>query len=507
VISTIVVFFLTWLLHAVQWFWLRGSFLWAANDSLFWAILAGLVVINSLWEMSHGRARQLTAGDTPWRSALWTGLKTLATFTILSLLWSLWTSESLGAWLSLWQFAKVAPTSRGWLLIATAVTAIFIPAVWFARNPVQPKRSLLQEAIPRSVVIVLLCAVSIAAINRHLGAAGKWIASAKEWGLNQVEMAELERGYYEDLLDVDRFNGELWMLYLKRPRDWEIDLTKTGMTEWTKDLTLYKLRPSVEGTFKGARFRTNRWGMHDKEYDLQTPNDCYRIAVLGASYTMGSGVERELVFEAVLEDRLNKEKRDRNTSFEILNFAVGGYRPLAQVSVLEQRVLRFKPKMVMLVGHPGDSQRATYGIVAGLWLGIEPPQEYLRDYLRKLGITANSPETVTRRKLAPHATELMAWAYREIVRICREHDAQPVYVLLPENGGQLDGAEDLRIAAEAGFTTLDLNGVYGNRHWKKLAIAEWDGHPNIEGHQLIANRLYDLIRDKSIVPGIGEDTD
>ena len=34
VVSTLVVFVLTWLLHAVQWFWLRGSFLWAANDVL-----------------------------------------------------------------------------------------------------------------------------------------------------------------------------------------------------------------------------------------------------------------------------------------------------------------------------------------------------------------------------------------------------------------------------------------------------------------------------------------
>jgi len=45
VVSTLVVFVLTWLLHAVQWFWLRGSFLWAANDVLFWSILAALVVV------------------------------------------------------------------------------------------------------------------------------------------------------------------------------------------------------------------------------------------------------------------------------------------------------------------------------------------------------------------------------------------------------------------------------------------------------------------------------
>src|SRR6185503_2864467 len=57
VASTLVGFVVTWALHAAQWFWLRGSFLWAANDVLFWSILAGLVVVNSIWELRRGRKR------------------------------------------------------------------------------------------------------------------------------------------------------------------------------------------------------------------------------------------------------------------------------------------------------------------------------------------------------------------------------------------------------------------------------------------------------------------
>jgi hypothetical protein len=38
------VFFATWVLHAYQWFWIRGSYLLAWNDVLFWAILAVLVM-------------------------------------------------------------------------------------------------------------------------------------------------------------------------------------------------------------------------------------------------------------------------------------------------------------------------------------------------------------------------------------------------------------------------------------------------------------------------------
>jgi hypothetical protein len=48
-LSTVVVFLMTWFLHAYQWFWLRGSFLLTPVDILFWTILAVLMITNILW--------------------------------------------------------------------------------------------------------------------------------------------------------------------------------------------------------------------------------------------------------------------------------------------------------------------------------------------------------------------------------------------------------------------------------------------------------------------------
>jgi hypothetical protein len=59
IIATLYVFLLTWLLHSYQWFWLRGSWLLAWHDMLFWAVLGVLVVVNSLYEIKHGRKRSL----------------------------------------------------------------------------------------------------------------------------------------------------------------------------------------------------------------------------------------------------------------------------------------------------------------------------------------------------------------------------------------------------------------------------------------------------------------
>ena len=156
--------FSTWLLHAVQWFWLRGTFLVAANDMLFWAILAGLVVVNSLIELKYGRQRAITAGDISWSGALRLALQTLATFTVICLLWSLWTSESLTAWLSLWQFALVPPTLQGWLLIAATVAA---DRRWGSDRGPQPQRLLLEPTVATARSRQPLCPHVPAGCRQH----------------------------------------------------------------------------------------------------------------------------------------------------------------------------------------------------------------------------------------------------------------------------------------------------------------------------------------------------
>ena len=424
VLSTLIVFFLTWLLHAVQWFWLRGTFLVASHDILFWTVLAGLVIVNSLVELKYGRQRAIAAGDIPWSGALRLAIKTFATFTVICLLWSLWTSESLTAWLTLWQFAIVPPTPQGWLLIAATIAAIGGGALIVARNPrgfSWSQLSPLHEAAIRCVLILLLTALSITAINHRLGAPGQWIASARDIGLNRMEMAELERGYYEQLLDVNRFNGELWKLYMGRPPEWQESLVDAGLATPTNDLRIYELRPSANGNFKGIALRTNRWGMHDKEYSLDPPPDCYRIALLGASHVMAVGMERDQTFEALLEERLNREPIGAYKSCEILNFAVEGYRPPCQITVLQNKVLPFKPNAVFYVGHDGDVNRIGINLVIAARYGIAISDPFLADIIKRAGIESETPQPVKIQRLAPFGDEILSWVYHRMVAICNDH--------------------------------------------------------------------------------------
>jgi hypothetical protein len=44
---------------------------------------------------------------------------------------------------------------------------------------------------------------------------------------------------------------------------------------------------------------------------------------------------------------------------------------------------------------------------------------------------------------------------------------------------------------------VNLRNVYAHTDPRRLWIAEWDYHPNAEGHQLIADKLYTALRSRS----------
>jgi hypothetical protein len=54
-------------------------------------------------------------------------------------------------------------------------------------------------------------------------------------------------------------------------------------------------------------------------------------------------------------------------------------------------------------------------------------------------------------------------------------------------------------AKAAGFTIISLKDVYNSAAPDELAVASWDDHPNVLGHQLIAEHLYGAILNSAIV--------
>jgi D-alanyl-lipoteichoic acid acyltransferase DltB (MBOAT superfamily) len=98
VAATALVFVITWLLHGYQYFWLKGYVRITWTDTIFWGVLGGCVMANVLVELRRPKKRRQGA---VWSGWLRRASQTAATFALIVVLWSLWSSSSVEEW---WDF-------------------------------------------------------------------------------------------------------------------------------------------------------------------------------------------------------------------------------------------------------------------------------------------------------------------------------------------------------------------------------------------------------------------
>jgi D-alanyl-lipoteichoic acid acyltransferase DltB (MBOAT superfamily)/lysophospholipase L1-like esterase len=512
--ATIVVFFVTWILHSYQWFWLRGGFPLTAQDGLFWGVLGVLVVINAQRELKRGRGR--AEGKQRWSLGL--GLRTVGTFSVICVLWSLWSAESVVEWLFMWRFALRADLADLALLAALLAGGVALSGYgwgsWgIARGrPARPP-FLLQPAVRATVLLLLVH--GLAQTELYAGAApglAGTMASLRTPVLNARDEELQHRGYYEKLDNPGRMSAQLWNTVGVQPQDWqgpvEIGLLRSHASFLGSDL-----HPNLRTTLNGVPLTTNAWGMRDREYPREKPPGTVRIALLGQSHVLGTFVADDETFENVLEDRLNREQVTRR--YQILNFAVTNHSLLQELALLEDRVLDFEPDIVIVtipsqgrfrsaehlvrtldahVALPYDDLRPLLergGLLADMQTGIPLPFTALRSLAAVVGLDTRMPfnEALARaRDISPDLTE---WALRRIAAAVTERGARPVLLGLTNVMDPPRGEiPDLAMARAAGFLVLDLFDVYQQEPHELLQIAPWDRHPNPRGHQVIADRLY-----------------
>ena len=79
------------------------------------------------------------------------------------------------------------------------------------------------------------------------------------------------------------------------------------------------MKPNLNIPGLDHNFLSNQFGLRDKAYSKNKKVSVYRMALLGGSYEMGSGVSNNQNFEYLTEERLNKNFPDSNyKSIEIM---------------------------------------------------------------------------------------------------------------------------------------------------------------------------------------------
>jgi D-alanyl-lipoteichoic acid acyltransferase DltB (MBOAT superfamily) len=516
VVATMLVFLATWLLHSYQWFWLRSEFPITPQDIIFWGLLGGLVVVNTLWESTRGRKRSLGAARKGWRAPL--ALRTTGTFILLCVLWSLWSADSLVDWVWMWTRATHIERGDVLVLLALLVVALAITGVvWDARIAVrtEPAPFYKRPAVQTTGLLVSLLLFTVPSLQQQAGPrlAGV-VRSLQSAALNKGDRALQQKGYYEKLDNNGRLSMQLWNVEVSRPPGMR-PLSETRSYRLRQDDFLgYDLAPLTQAVVIGKTMTVNRWGMRDKDYALEKPVDTRRIAMTGPSFTMGTGVSDDSTYDALLERELN-ESSSTSPHFEVLNFGVAAYSLLQQVRTLDEKGYRFQPDIVVLADgrnpegpivqnlsralsnrttgvYPGlDSIIARAGVRDVGKPGIPVPTEQLRRVARAMGIKVRMPWREVDLRLYTVAGDIIDWSFRHVAQEARAHGAIPVFVdgAMPSDTSVAD-TPMTRSARAAGVVVIKLSSIWQGQPLPELEIGSWDLHPNGRGMHLIARGLY-----------------
>lgn len=510
VAATMVVFILTWLLHSYQWFWLRGDFPITWQDGIFWMTLALLVVVRAVREFKRGRRRTLGSAAETVGDKIRRGLSTVGIFFAICILWSIWTSDSIVQWVEIWSFLWEGIPSSGspMPLLLIAVTAvIFVGAVLFGRESSVEKRitlarglTLTRSTVETLIILAVVTPLGLPQVYSLFGAGlGNVVVSLKSGNLSRADAAALERGYYEGLTNVNRFNSQLWDIYMKRPTGW-LNITGSGLTMMRDDFLQVELARGFRSQTEFGVIETNRWGMRDQDYAELPAAGTTRGVLLGYSTVMGWGVNQDETFESLLETRINERLAEHSAGrFELLNLAVPGYRPPQQAMALEEG-LRFAPDVVFYTA-AGREQQNTVDFLADVVekrIGI--PYEGLQALVASTGVAPDMERSAIVKRLKEREDDFVRWVYEFIVERSHAAGARAAWIYVPPLFPTADETEQhatsRALAEAAGFEIIDLAGIFDGEDPASLSLEEWDQHPNATAHRRIADHLYSAIQSR-----------
>jgi lysophospholipase L1-like esterase len=267
-------------------------------------------------------------------------------------------------------------------------------------------------------------------------------------------------------------------------------LGESGMLRESRDPgVVFELRPSVDQLFKLVEFRTNSVGMRDEEYGFDKPDGVFRIAVVGDSYTMGSGVPVEHAYPSVLERLLNSRA---GTTAEVLNFGVGAYTLLHYQAVMREKMLWYEPDLIV-VGFcaQNDHRVPRDDILTRRFVPRERKtvfwHSHLVQFFRDLGRGGRpgvSPSEIEYLRAAFGAIAETARVARVPVIVAylanRPSDKSTVRQLALEN--DLEWVNAGRAITSTGMDLRDYSTYY-----------PMDTHPNEAAHRAFAEAIYEFI--------------
>jgi len=300
----------------------------------------------------------------------------------------------------------------------------------------------------------------------------------------------------------------------------------------------YELSPGASGGLPDNDIKINSQGFRGPEPSQNS--SAQRVIVLGDSIAFGHPLLSNDTFPGQLQQRLKSSNHD----VEILNFGVGGYDTLQEVSLLELRGLKYHPKLVVVAYCLNDISIAStnleqiewrrsgsvlyrsrlvqlvlsnvHQIKLKRWLSrMNQPEVFHHEYehqidpigddeIELLNVMNNAPRYPSTTYYGDRdRVGRLRFSFRRLARISQENGFHVVIMIIPlliGDAGTYSHRAAHRIvemeAQRAGFDTIDLTEPFMRVGMQNLRSEFGDIiHPNKRGHAIMAEVLSQYVVD------------
>lgn len=359
---------------------------------------------------------------------------------------------------------------------------------------------------PRSMlvwsVVIILGLLAGVGISRVPALVDVWDVAGGAFERRAAQDARND-GYYEELLDATEARGAGGWTRGPReiaPPDW-VRLHETDGVIWDEPFQRFRLRPNADFDYKGARLAINADGLRDRPLRPRDAVD-HRLAVVGSSVLMGSGVPVGETFENRIEDSIAQGVFGDRGAVEILNLGVAGYRLDQLADVVVERLERFDPDAVVLVlndlaVNPNWSRHIAWLVAEGR----DPRHGFLREVIDAAGVQQGDEPRVMAARLRPHRDAVVRGSLELAASWCERRGIPLVLLALAQpssTGAFRTRLEEIRpLVSEVGLEIVDITDAYDDHgDPESLWLRPWDRHPTSEGHALMAARLAELLQSR-----------
>ena len=263
------------------------------------------------------------------------------------------------------------------------------------------------------------------------------------------------------------------------------------------------LRPALEDeAYYGARVRSNRWGLREKDYKLPKPEGLTRVVFLGDSFVFGLGAEADERMGAHLE-RILVERRGVPRHVECLHLGIGSWNAHSSTQFLRRTLHELRPDLVvhLLVANDVCDNQGVRGF-GTMW--DEDPRQRERPCSNVTGSHGRKydaalpgnpinhgldEESRSRMRAIGEAVGLLA---HEVERAGGEYVMAPLFGAL----GPVFWREVAPHVSERNLLPLPAEMRLDQEYW----VAPNDPHWNSAGHARFARMVYGEIRRREWLP-------